>query len=89
MEHADTVTLRAVQNIQRQTTHAKHDLKLQGLDEPIALLRPLRPQIDSSLITRYPGSSKLESEPVPSSTSLSIPHNIANAGCQGFQWENT
>ena len=85
MEHADTVTLRAVQNIQRQTTHAKHDLKAWM----IALLRPLRPQIDSSLITRYPGSSKLESEPVQSSTSLSIPHNIANAGCQGFQWENT
>ena len=42
-------------------------------------------QIDSSLTSRYPASSKLETEP-QSHHQLPIPQRIANAGRQGFQW---
>jgi len=69
------------QNTQRQTTHVKHDLKVWMS----AFLHPPCLQIDLSLTSRYPAPSNLETEP-HCHHRLPIPHRIANADRQGFQW---
>jgi len=72
----------AVQNTQRQTTHAKHDLKL---NDHVAEILPVSRLIrHSPIATFYPTSSKLETEP-QCHHRPPIPQRIVNAGHQGYQ----
>jgi len=67
----------AVQNTQRQTTHAKHDLKAW-----MATL--LQSALSQALTSCCPTSSKLEIEP-QCHHRLPIPQRIVNAGHKGYQ----
>jgi len=55
-----------------------------GLDDRLCYKHPPSLQIDSLLTSRYPASSKLETEP-QSHRQLPTPQRIANAGRQGLQ----